>query len=75
MVWNKSIRDFFHSARNRIRGSEDLVVTPFTTGDRYDIIERYNAHRQYMIDVEGMAKNDRPKTFTDKLKWIDWKVT
>ena len=75
MGWNKSIRDFVHWARKSIRMSGDLVETPFTTGDRYDIIERYNTHRHYMIDAEGMEKNAMPKTFTDKMKWIDWKVT
>ena len=28
-----------------------------------------------MIDAEGMAKNAMPETFTDKMNWIDWKVT
>ena len=27
-----------------------------------------------MIDVKGMSKNAMPETFTDKMKWIYWKV-
>ena len=27
-----------------------------------------------MIDDEGMAMNTTPKTFTEKIKWMDWKV-
>ena len=28
-----------------------------------------------MIDTKGMAKNVMPKTFTEKMNCIDWKVT
>ena len=28
-----------------------------------------------MIDAEGMAKNTMPKTFADKMKWFEQKVT
>ena len=54
--------------------SEDPAATPFPTRDRDDIIDRYNTHRQWMIDCEGMEKNAMHKTFTDKMRWIDWKV-
>ena len=55
--------------------SEYPTATPFTTGDRDDIINRYNTHGQWMIDDDGTENNAIPKTFTDKTKWIDWKVT
>ena len=60
--------------RDSIRISEDPEATPFPTRDRDDLIERYNIHRQWVIDSEGMAKKSIPDTFTDKMKWIDWKA-
>ena len=53
---------------------EDPASTPFKTGERGDIIEKYNTHRQWTIYAEGMAKNNMPKNFTYKMKWIDCKV-
>ena len=52
-----------------IRMSEDPAETQFPTGDRY------NTHRQWIIDSEGMANNTMHKIFTDKMNWIEWKVT
>ena len=70
-----NIRDFVHWVRDRIRMSEDPAETLSPTRDRDDFIERCNTHRKWMIDAEGMAKNAMPKTFTDNMQWIDWKVT
>ena len=69
-----NMRDFVHWVRERIRMGEDLASTPLKTGDRDDIIEKYNTHRQWTIYAEGMEKNNMPKTFPDKMKWIDCKV-
>ena len=55
--------------------SEDTAATPFPTRYRDDLIDRYNTHRKWMIDAKDMAKNAMPKTLTDKMKCIDWKVT
>ena len=48
--------------------------TPFPTRYRDGLIEIYNTRRQWMIYAEGMAKNAMPKTFTDKMKWINCNV-
>ena len=69
-----NIRAFVHWLRYRIMMGGDPVSTPFPTGDRDDLIERYNTDRQWMIDTEGMTKNAMPKAFTDKMNWIDYKV-
>ena len=70
-----NIGAFIYWLRYRIRMSEDLASTPFSTGETDDISDRYNTHRQWMIDAEVMAKNYMPKTVTEKMKWIYWKVT
>ena len=49
------------------------TANPFPNGDRCDLIERYNTHSYYIIDVVGMVKNSMPKTFNDKMNWVDWK--
>ena len=43
------IRYFIHWVRYMIRMREAPAATPFSTEDRYDIIERYNTHIQWMI--------------------------
>ena len=70
-----NIKDFFHCVRERISMSEYPEANQFPTGDRDDIIERYNTHRQWMIYSEGMLNNATTNTFTDKMKWINWKIT
>ena len=70
-----NIRAFVHWVRERISMSEDQEANPFSTGDMDDLIERYNTHSKWMLDSDGMVKKAMPKTFTDKMKWIDWKVT
>ena len=42
---NVNIRDFVYWVRYMIRMSEDTAETPFPTGDRGDIIDRYNTHK------------------------------
>ena len=53
---------------------EYTAETPFPTRDRYDLIYRYNTHRQWMIDDDGMTNNTMHKAFTYKMMWIYRKV-
>ena len=40
-----------------------------------DLIERYNTHKQWTDDDYNMAKNAWPKSFAEKMDWMDWRST
>lgn len=55
--------------------SEDPASIPFPVNDRDYLMERYYTHKQWSDDAYSMTKTTMPKNFTEKMKWIDWKVT
>ena len=70
-----NIRAFVQWVRDKLRTDEDPSAELFPVALRSDLIDRYNTHMQWVSDASDMAKSARPKTFTEKMKWTDWKVT
>ena len=70
-----NIRAFMQWTRDKLRTNKDPADKMFPVVSRNDLIDRYNVHKQYMSDASDMAKSARPTTFTEKMKWSDWKVT
>ena len=38
-------------------------------------MDRYYTQKQWSDDAYSMTKTTIPKNFTEKMTWIDWKVT
>ena len=70
-----NIRAFVQWTRDKLRMHEDPGAEMFPMASRMDLIDRYNTHKQWVSDASDMVKSARPKTFTEKIKWSDWKVT
>ena len=66
---------FVQWTRDKLRIDEDPTTEMFPVALRTDLIDRYNTHKQWVPDASDMAKSARPKMFTEKMKWTDWKVT
>jgi hypothetical protein len=70
-----NIRALVQWARHKIRMNKDPTTEMFPVASRSDLIDQYNTHKQWLADASDMAKSARPKTFTEKMKWTDWKAT
>lgn len=70
-----NIKALIQWVRDRIRCSLDPAAVVFPVQDRHSLIDRYNTHKQWKNDAKNMLETAIPKSFTEKMKWIDWKVT
>ena len=71
----KKIRAFIQWTRDRIRLGEDPAGTPFPADETADILRRYHTHKNWLDKAKEKASTALPKTFTDKIKWLDWRDT
>ena len=69
----KNIRAFVQWCRDKIRTGSDPSADPFPVNEATSLIRRHNTHKLWTSKSSDKAKTSRPKQFTDKVKWIDWK--
>ena len=70
-----NIRALVQWTRDMLRTNQDPTSTLFPVASRSDLLNPYNTHKQWLSDASDMAKSARPKNFTEKMKWLDWKTT
>lgn len=68
------IRAFTEWVRHKIRSNQLPSDEPFPVADCDDLIDQYNTHKQWVSEASNMAKSARLKNFTEKMKWMDWKL-
>ena len=72
-IVKKRIRAFIQWTRDRIRTGNNPADHPFPVNDTVNLIQRYNTHKLWVGKASDKAKTSKPKQFTDKVKWINWK--
>jgi hypothetical protein len=70
-----NIKALLQCVRDRIRSGENPADDTFPVNDCFDLMERFNTHKQWMKDAEGMVKSAMPKEFDEKMNWADWNGT
>ena len=70
-----NIRSLVQWTRDMVRTDQDPTTIAFPVANRSELLNRYNTHKQWMTNSSDMAKSARPKNFTEKMKWSDWKAT
>ena len=69
-----NIRALMQWARDKVRTgnnpAQDVIVAGVNTAL---LIKRYHTHQAWLSKATEKAKTAKPKQFTDKVKWMDWK--
>ena len=60
---------------DRVRMSLSPSTIAFPVNNKATLIKRYHTHKQWVRDAKNMLETALPKSFTEKMKWIDWKTT
>ena len=69
----KNICAFVQWCRDRIRTGNDPADDPFPVNEATQLIQRHSTHKLWTSKSSDKAKTCKPKQFTDKVKWLDWK--
>ena len=69
-----NIRSFIQWARGE-KKDEYPRLTLFPLAEVYELIKRFNTHKQLLEDTENIKNNSIPNNFTENMEWMDWKVT
>ena len=69
----KNIKALVQWVKDTIRLDIDPALTDFGMGQVARLNKRYHTHKDWLNKAADKAKTAKPKQFTEKMKWIDWK--
>ena len=69
----KNIRALVQWTRDEIRQNRNPSQSLFQVDNAPAILKRYHTHEQWLNKATDKAKTAKPKQFTEKTKWMDWR--